>query len=132
MSEQDNVDVVRQLYSDFGEGNVEGILNVLTEDVEWKEPHAGKSPLAGTWHGHEGVADFFRTVDEVTETEDFQPKDYIAQGNKVVVLGHYRFLVKSTGKRWGSEWAMVWTLRDAKIAEFQFFGDTEAEAAAFE
>ncbi len=32
MSEQDNVDVVRQLYSDFGEGNVDGILNVLTED----------------------------------------------------------------------------------------------------
>ena len=55
MSEQDNVDVVRQLYSDFGEGNVDGILNVLTEDVEWKEPHAGKSPLAGTWRGHEGV-----------------------------------------------------------------------------
>ena len=132
MSEQNNVDVVRQLYSDFGEGNVEGILNVLTEDVAWKEPPAGKSPLAGTWNGHEGVAEFFRIVDEVSETEDFRPKEYIAQGNKVVVLGYYRFLAKSTGKRWESEWAMVWTLRDGKIAEFQFFGDTGAEAAAFE
>ena len=132
MTEQANVAVVQQLYADFGEGNVEGILNVLTEDVSWKEPPAGKSPLAGTWTGHEGVANFFRTVDEVTETEDFQPQEYIAQEDKVVVLGYYRFRAKSTGKRWESEWAMVWTLRDGKIAEFQFFGDTAAEAAAFE
>ena len=132
MSEQNNIDTVSQLYADFGEGNVEGILNVLTEDVQWKEPPAGKSPLAGTWEGHKGVEDFFRTIDETCETEDFQPKEFIAQGNKVVVLGYYRFLVKSTGKRWESEWSMVFTFRDGKISEFQFFGDTRAEAAAFE
>ena len=111
---------------------MEGILNALTEDVTWKEPPAGKSPLSGTWHGHDGVADFFRTIDEVSETEEFQPKEYIAQGNKVVVLGYYKFLATLTGKHWESEWAMLFTLRDRKIAEFQFFGDTGAEAAAFE
>ncbi len=75
--------------------------------------------------------EFFRTVDEVTETESFEPREFIAQGNKVVALGYYKFLSKPTGKTWEAEWAMVWTFREGKVAEFQFFGDTAAEAAAF-
>jgi len=49
----------------------------------------------------------------------------------VVALGYYKFLSKPTGKTWEAEWAMVWTFREGKVAEFQFFGDTPAEAAAF-
>ena len=131
MNEQENVKTVQQIYADFGEGNIPSILSALADDLVFKQPPAGPSPLAGTYYGHEQVGEWFSKIDEVTETESFEPREFIAQGDKVVVIGFYRFLVKSTGKSWESEWAMLWTFREGKVAEFQFFGDTAAEAAAF-
>lgn len=131
MSEKNNVKVVKQIYTDFGEGNVAGILKSLTEDVVWVEPEAGNSPVGGTARGRDEVAEFFRMLDEVAETEAFEPREFIAQGDKVIVLGYYRFRVKATGKGWEAEWAMVFTFRDGQVAHFQFYGDTAAEAAAF-
>ncbi len=131
MSEQQNVKIVQQIYADFGQGNIPGVLSALADDVVWKQPPAGSSPLAGTYHGRGQVGEWFSKMDEVSEAESFEPREYIAQGDKVVALGYYRFLSKSTGKSWESNWAMVWTFREGKVADFQFFGDTAAEAAAF-
>ena len=131
MNEQANVNTVRQVYADFGEGNIAAVLDSLTEDVVWVEPEAGKSPLSGVARGREEVSEFFRVLDEVSQTEAFEPREFVAQGDKVVVLGYYRFRVRETGKRWESEWAMVFTLRDGQVAHFQFYGDTAGEAAAF-
>lgn len=131
MSESGNVGTIRQIYADFGEGNISGVLDSLTEDVVWVEPEAGKSPVSGVARGRQEVAEFFRVLDDVSETEAFEPREFVAQDNKVVVLGYYRFRVKATGKRWESEWAMAFTFRHGLIAHFQFYGDTLGEAAAF-
>jgi ketosteroid isomerase-like protein len=132
MSAQENKAVVHKLYDDFGKGNIVEILNALTEDVVWIEPEAGRSPVAGVARGREEVAEFFRILDEVAETEAFEPREYVAQGDKVIALGSYRFRVRASGKYWESEWAMAFTLSDGRISHFRFYGDTAAEAAAFE
>ena len=56
--------------------------------------------------------------------------DYIAQGDKVVVLGHERQRVKATGLTVENDFAMVFTIRDGKIARFRNYEDTAAVAAA--
>ena len=131
MGEEENVNTVQQIYADFGQGDIPSILNVLADDVVFKQPTAGPSPLAGTYHGPGQVGEWFGKMDELTETQSFEPREFIAQGDKVVALGYYKFLAKPTGKTWESEWAMAWTFREGKEAEFQFFGDTANEAAAF-
>lgn len=132
MNASENVAVVQKLYADFGEGNVAGVLDALTEDIVWVEPEAGKSPLAGVARGREEVAEFFRILDAVAETKAFEPREYVAQGDKVIALGRYRFRVRASGKHWEAEWAMAFTLRNGRISHFQFYGDTAAEAAAFD
>ena len=131
MGEQENVKIVQQIYEDFGQGNIPAILNVLADDVVFKQPKAGLSPLAGTYHGRKQVGEWFKKVGETSEAESFEPKEFIAQRVKVVALGHYKFRAKSTGKTWESDWAMLWTFRGSKVVGFQFYGDTAAEAAAF-
>ncbi len=131
MSEEENVNIVQEIYADFSRGNIPSILNVLADDVVFKQPIAGPSPLAGTYHGPEQVGEWFGKLDEVSEAQNFEPREYIAQGNKVIVLGYYKFLARTTGKTWEAEWAMAWTFREGKVVGFQFFGDTAAEAAAF-
>jgi ketosteroid isomerase-like protein len=36
--EQDNLQTIHQVYSAFGEGDIEGVLSILTDDVQWSTP----------------------------------------------------------------------------------------------
>ena len=89
-------------------------------------------PWAGTRYGHEGVAEFFSLTGETLEFEQFEPREFVAQRETVVVLGYERSLVKPTGRTFEHDWAHVYTLRDGKIAKVQLIEDTAALAAAFE
>jgi ketosteroid isomerase-like protein len=53
-----------------------------------------------------------------------------AQADRVVVLGSLHARVKETGRSYDNEWAMVWTLRDGKVAGWQIYEDTARELAA--
>src|SRR5215208_6972795 len=44
----------------------------------------------GTRHGHEGVAEYFSLLDENLELEQFEPREFVAQGDTVVVVGFER------------------------------------------
>ena len=52
---------------------------------------------------------------------------FIAQGDKVVVLGYARF----TGRTIETDWVHLFTMQAGKVTEFRGFEDTAAVAAAF-
>jgi ketosteroid isomerase-like protein len=124
MSEQTNVAVVQQAYEAFGRGDIPGVLELLTDDVEWTMQGPSVIPFAGTFRGREGIAEFFTLLDETLEFEQFEPRKFVGQGDTVVVVGYERGLVKPTGRTFEHEWAHVYTLRDGKIATGLFLEDT--------
>jgi ketosteroid isomerase-like protein len=133
MSERTNADVVQQGYEAFGRGDIPALLDLLTDDVEWTLQGPSVIPFAGTRYGREGVAEFFSALDETLEFEQFEPREFVAQGDTVVVVvvGIERSLSKATGRTIEQEWAHVNTLKDGKIAKFRAFGDTAAYVEAF-
>jgi ketosteroid isomerase-like protein len=131
MSEQTNVAVLQQGYEAFGRGDIPGVLDLLTDDVVWTFQGPSVIPFAGTYRGREGIAEFFSSVGEALEFEQFEPREFVAQGDTVVVLGYERSIAKTTGRGFEQEWAHVYTLRDGKVATGRFFENTAAEAAAF-
>ncbi len=131
MSEQTNVAVVQQAYEAFGRGDVPGVLDLLTDDVVWTFQGPSTIPFAGAHRGREGIVEFFSLVGEALEIEQFEPRQFVAQGDTVVVLGYERSLAKATGRPLEQEWVHVFTLRDGKIATGRLFEDTAAEVAAF-
>jgi ketosteroid isomerase-like protein len=70
-------------------------------------------------------------LDGAEEIERFEPKEFLAQGEKVVVLGTYRARVKTTGRIVESDWVHVHILRDGKVQEFREFCDTAAAVEAY-
>ena len=132
MSERTNADVVQRGYEAFGRGDIPALLDLLTDDVEWTLQGPSVIPFAGTRHGHEGVAEFFSVLGETLDFEQFEPREFVAQGDTVVVVGVERSLSRATGRTIEQEWAHVNTLRDGKIAEFRAFEDTGAYVAALE
>ncbi len=132
MSDQTNLGVVQQTYAAVGSGDIPAVLDLLTDDVEWTLQGPSVIPWAGTRRGREGVAEFFSLLGETLEFEQFEPREFVAQGDTVVVLGYERSPVKATGCTFETEWAHVYTLRDGRIAKGRFFEDTAALVVALD
>ena len=124
MAEQQNIEIVKRGYEAFGRGDINGLLALCDENVEWVTPGPSDLPTAGIRRGREQVAQFFKAVDEMFEFERFEPKQFVAQGEQVVVLGDDTLRVKATGKVLTEGWAHAFTVRDGKIAAFREYIDT--------
>jgi len=131
MSEQDNVRVVEQAYQNFKSGNIEALLGQMSDNVEWQLPEIENVSFSGLKHGREGVSEFFSQLAEQQDVLAFEPREFIAQGDKVVALGSYNWRVKATGRNFGGDWAHVFTIRDDKITGFHEYMDTAAAAEAY-
>ena len=127
-----NVDVVQRTYEAVGRGDIPAVLDLLTDDVEWSLQGPSVIPFAGTRRGRQAVAEFFSLVGETLEFQQFEPREFVAQGDTVVVLGYEHNLIKLTGRTCEQEWAHVYTLRDGKIVKGRFFEDTAAYVVAFD
>jgi uncharacterized protein len=76
-------------------------------------------PYAGERRGREGATELFRLLGAAVEMEAFEPSEFVAEGDKVVVLGSERGRVRATGKTFDNPWALVFTLRGGRITEFR-------------
>lgn len=131
MSEQENVQTIQRIYENFGRGDIQAVLNALADDVAWFVPGPAAIPYAGRRRGRQELAQFFGMLGGAVEFEEFEPREFIAQGDTVVALGQDRRRARSTGKMIENKWAMVWKLRDGKVASFHAYEDTADAAAAF-
>ena len=125
-----NVDVVRRCYQAVGRADVPAVLDLLTDDVEWTLQGHAAIPFAGSRRGREGVAEFLSLVGETLDFLQFEPREFVAQVDAVVVLGVERSVNRATGGALEQEWAHAYGLRDGKIARFRAFEDTAAHVAA--
>jgi ketosteroid isomerase-like protein len=124
MSEQNNLDVVRRGYEAFGHGDMDTLLSLFDEQITWISPGPQDLPTSGRRTGRQQVTEFFSALSDVLEIQRFEPKQFIAQGDQVVVLGEDTSRVKATDKVIEGEWAHVFTLRDGKVVCFQEYIDT--------
>lgn len=126
-----NVDIVQGIYAALGRGDMPAVLAAMAEDVEIQLPGPPEIPFAGTFQGHDGVGKFFQTLSECADVGAFEPREFIAQDDQVAVVGHEQLTAKPTGRSWDTGWAMVWTVRDGKVALLREFHQTDAIAAAY-
>jgi ketosteroid isomerase-like protein len=130
MSIEKNIQTVKAFFAAIGRGDREGLLALVAEDIEWIIP--GKDwPLAGTYRGHAGLADLLETASESIETST-QPREFVAQGHRVLVVGFARGRTKATNKTFEDDWIFAITVRDGRLASIREYVDTQALARAAE
>lgn len=132
MSEQENTEIVQAAYRNFTTGDIEALLNLFSDDISWQLPEMENVPFAGKYQGLTEVARFFATLNEAQEAQQFEPQQFIAQGDKVVATGRYVWRAKATGREYQGDWAHVFTIRDGKVVGFQEYTDTAAAASAYQ
>jgi uncharacterized protein len=128
MSIQENVQTVKDFFAAMGRGDKQGLLALSAEDIEWIIP--GENwPLAGTHRGHAGLADLLETASKSIETST-EPREFVAQGDRVLVVGFARGKIKATNKTFEDDWIFAITVRDGRLTNIREYVDTQALARA--
>jgi ketosteroid isomerase-like protein len=131
MSTEKNVQLVQDFFAAMGSGDSQGLQALAAEDIEWIIP--GKDwPLAGTHRGHAGLADLLQKASETLETSYPKPFEFVAQGNRVLVIGFAKGKIKATNKTFEDDWIFAITVRNGKLTNIREYIDTQALARASE
>src|ERR1700679_240450 len=128
MSIEKNIQTVKDFFAAIGRGDREALLVLAAEDIEWIIP--GKDwPLAGTHRGRAGLADLLETASKSIETST-EPRELVAQGERVFVVGFARGEIKATNKTFEDDWIFAITVRDGRLTNIGEYVDTQALARA--
>lgn len=132
MNTNKNTQAVQQIYADFGNGNIPGIINAVADNVIWIDPGYPDIPFGSNGRIKKEIPDFFKSLSETVEFSKFEPREFIADGNNVIVLGYHEGKTKPRNKSFGHEWIMVWKFDgNGKVASYRAFIDTNDMAKGF-
>jgi uncharacterized protein len=131
MSIRKNVQIVKDFFTAMGGSDRQALLALCAEDIEWIIP--GEDwPLAGTHRGHAGLQDLLQKASEKVETSVMEHREYVAQGDRVLVVGFARGKIKATNKTWEDDWVFAITVRNGKLTNIREYIDTQALVRASE
>jgi ketosteroid isomerase-like protein len=131
MSTGENVRIVKDFFAAIGRGDEQGLLALAAEDIEWIIP--GEDwPLAGTHRGHAGLAKVLQKASNEVEMTYLAPPEFVAQGDRVLVIGVATGKIKATNKTFKDDWVFAITVRNGKLANIREYIDTQALARASE
>ena len=131
MSTQENVQIVKNFLAAIGSRDKQGLLTLAAEDLEWTIP--GEDwPLAGTYRGPAGLENLLQKANETVETSFPEPPKFVAQGDRVLVVGFATGRIKATNRTFEDHWIFDITVRNGKLTVVREYVDTQALARASE
>lgn len=131
MSIEANIQIVKDFFVAVGKGESQPLLALVADDIEWIIPGVGW-PLAGTHRGREALATLLQKAADEVETSYPKPPEFLAQGDRVMVVGVATGKIKATNKSFQDDWVFDFTVRDGKVARIREYIDTQALARASE
>ncbi|HEX5224033.1 MAG TPA: nuclear transport factor 2 family protein [Solirubrobacteraceae bacterium] len=117
---QENVERLRAVYADFNAtGQVD--LQVLTDDVEFKQPEVGES----IYHGRDGVARGVRELFDVFEDVRAEPDEFFDAGAQIVVFVRLSGRARGSGASVAVPLAHVFRFRGQLIDRWHTYPDRQ-------
>lgn len=121
-------DVLKERYQKFSQGDLEGALDLWSDDFVWEGPNATGLPGSGR---HEGKQAALQTLQEAVGAWDrfeLSPDEFFEQGDTVVVLGHTD--VAKGEKSAQIPVVHIWRFRGEEVCRLQILTDTLESARA--
>ncbi len=124
MGADENVKTIQGIYEAFGRGDVQAILDVLADDVDFaSEPDQRIAP----WHGQRSKADvpaFFQALGDTVDVTEFTPLAFASNDTDVMVVIRFGMTVKATKKSGMMDLHHWWRFRDGKVVMYRGTEDT--------
>jgi ketosteroid isomerase-like protein len=110
---QENVEIMRRML-DQAQEKPDALYDILDQDVQWDATALGVPGLT-TFHGPDGVREFFRRWVGAFEEWGYDTEELIDAGDSVVVRIHQWGRGKGSGVAVEGRFWQVWTFRDGKV-----------------
>ena len=128
MSDQ-NIKTVQGIYEAFGRGDVEYIVDQVTDDVDWaSEAGAEVAPWHGIHNGKAEVPHFFEELAANVEVTEFTPLSFAANDTDVMTVVRFGMKVPATGKAGTMDLHHWFRFEDGKVATYRGTEDTALTA----
>ncbi|HEY0656352.1 MAG TPA: nuclear transport factor 2 family protein [Chryseosolibacter sp.] len=125
--------VVQEFFTAFGNGDLPGVINSFHDSckiVGIREAERAGNSLYGTYDGKDGIKAFLSNLGATFDTKAFSVQRIAGEGDIAFAHGKFTHIVKSTGKSFSSDWALVCVIKDQKILEYHFYEDSQKFAEA--
>jgi ketosteroid isomerase-like protein len=130
MSSDSNLKTVQMIYDAFGRGDVQAILDQLTDDVDFaSEPDQDIAPWHGRYSGKAEVPRFFQALAETIEVTEFNPLAFATSDSDVMAVIRFGFTVNRNGRSGAMDLHHWWRFRDGKVYFYRGTEDTAKTAA---
>src|ERR1700684_1023409 len=124
MSIEENVQIVKDFFAAMGAYNKQDLLALVAEDIEWVIPGEGW-PLAGRHRGHAELAAVLQKASEEVEMTYPKPPEFVAQGDRVLVIGVATGKNKTPKKPVKGNLGFRICVRDGKVTNIREYIDTQ-------
>jgi len=114
-------EIVKDVYKRFSEGDIDGFLSLCADDIEWVVNGPATLEKCKAFKGRSGVQQFLSILGDSWEFSSFAPREFIAEGDTVVVLGEETGSDKNSGIQFKNRWSHVFDVRNGKIVRFREF-----------
>jgi ketosteroid isomerase-like protein len=121
--------VLRSFYDAVARGDVDAIFDLLDPQVVWRTPES--LPWGGTFHGHEGLRQFFAKLISQPVEARREVQRYIDTGDRIIVQLRTFGRPKEDTTETDVPEVHVWTVRNGKIDELEAIFDTETAVRAW-
>lgn len=125
VTQQEIIDIVKQVYQAFNAGDVETWLTFFTPTFEWHA--ADNSPIAdrSPYHGLDAVCgEVLPRLAALFPGMQLRADEILATENKAIMLGYYHNLSQKLGGTTEAQVAHILTFQNGKIIKFQQYLDT--------
>jgi ketosteroid isomerase-like protein len=116
----ESVDVLRRGFEALAAGGVEALLPFIDPDFVATVP-PGLSVEPDTYRGPEGVRRYFDSFYEAVDEVRFEPEQFIARGDRVVVPTRVLVRGRGSGAEVTQRVTQVWTLRDGRAIRLDVY-----------
>lgn len=129
-----SLDIAKSLYASVRRQDIESVLNLFADDALIHGPTTSTKILSwgGSYNGKEGVRQFFKLLEEGLDIEQLDIIDFIAEREKVAVLGYITGRTRASHKSFETHFVHIFKmdLAKEKIVEFRVFNDSASLAKA--
>ncbi len=83
-----NTEALRERYQRFSQGDLEGALDLWTDDFVWEGSNSPDMPGSGRHEGKQAAVEVLQQAVGAWDSFELVPDEFFEQGDTVVMLGH--------------------------------------------
>ena len=119
----ENVELARRAFEAFAERDVDALVELMHDDVEFLPVTANLTTGGMPYRGHAGIASYLEDVGRVWKDLRVFPSEFRQQGDAVVALG--RIHARGGGMIIDRPTGWVWRMRDGKIVSGRVYASQD-------